>query len=86
MVKEYTHICNGTCSRQITMIYDDETNKIVDLKIIGGCPGNLAGIRRLLIGSDLDEIYDKLVGTKCGAKQTSCPDQIALTIKEIKSL
>ncbi|MFA6755705.1 MAG: TIGR03905 family TSCPD domain-containing protein [Bacilli bacterium] len=84
MIKEYTHICHGTCSRQMTLKYDTDTNKLIDFVVVGGCQGNLRGIRQLIIGMDLDEIHDKLIGTDCGGKGTSCPDQIALAIEELK--
>lgn len=86
MVKEHTHICQGTCSREIHIKYDDQTNKIVDVDIIGGCQGNLRGIKALIINEDIDCVHDKLKGIRCGAKFTSCPDQIALAIEELKSL
>ena len=28
MIKEYTHNCVGTCSRLVTITYDDETHLI----------------------------------------------------------
>ena len=39
MIKEYTYFCKGTCSRQINYKIDTETNKLVDIEIIGGCNG-----------------------------------------------
>jgi len=84
MKKDYTHICRGTCSRQITIYYDDETKKIIDLEVVGGCNGNLKGIGELVKGMTLDEVHNKLKGVRCGMKSTSCPDQIALAIEEIE--
>lgn len=73
---------SGVCSRQYDIQYED--NKIVDIQIIGGCNGNLKGLRALLIGMDIDEAINKLSGITCGPRQTSCPDQIARALKSIK--
>lgn len=83
MIKEHTYNCLGTCSSKVILSYDDNDDSIVDLKVIGGCNGNLKGISRLVKGMKLKDVYDRLIGTKCGFKNTSCPDQIALAIKEI---
>ena len=61
--------------------YDDKTNIITDFEIIGGCNGNLKGIKSLIIGMNLKDVYSKLRGIKCGFKNTSCPDQIATAIE-----
>jgi uncharacterized protein (TIGR03905 family) len=85
MIKEYTHNCVGTCSSSITISYDTDTNKLVDIKVVGGCPGNLKGIISLCKGQDMDEVYKKLHGITCRTKSTSCPDQLADTILEAKN-
>lgn len=72
----------GVCSSK--MLFKIENNKIIDLKVIGGCPGNSLGIVSLCKNQDIDYIIDKLNGIKCGFKQTSCPDQIAKALKEYK--
>ena len=72
----------GVCSNKIIFSIDD--NKILDAKIIGGCPGNGLGIRSLLKDQNIDYIIEKLDGIKCGFKNTSCPDQIAKALKEYK--
>ena len=85
MSKTYTHICNGTCSRSITIIYDPETKVIESVKFLGGCPGNTLGISKLVAGEKLDTVHDKLKGTLCGNKPTSCPNELALAIEEIEN-
>lgn len=72
----------GVCSSKI--IFNIENNKVLDAKIIGGCPGNGLGIRSLLKDQEIDYIIEKLDGIKCGFKNTSCPDQIASALKEYK--
>ena len=67
------------------MIFDINENNIVkDLKVIGGCNGNLKGISSLIKGMKLDDIIVKLSDIKCGYKDTSCPDQIAKALKKYK--
>ena len=86
MIKEYTHICTGTCSRQINIKYDDELKTIESVEVIGGCNGNLKGISSLVKGMKIDDVENKLSGIKCGFKSTSCPDQLAQAMKEIKEI
>ena len=44
--------------------------------------GNLQGIGRLVEGMDIHEAISRIEGIKCGAKPTSCPDQLAAALKE----
>lgn len=81
---EYRYSPNGVCSTE--MIFEiDEDGTILDLKVIGGCNGNLKGISSLIKGMKVDEVIEKLSGIKCGYKDTSCPDQIAKALLEYKS-
>ena len=82
MVKQLVYTPSGVCSRQ--MIIDYENDKIVDVKVIGGCNGNLQGSSKLLVGMDVHEAINRLEGIRCGMKSTSCPDQIAKALKTIK--
>ncbi len=43
----------------------------------GGCNGNLQGIARLVEGMPVDEVIARLQSIQCGARGTSCPDQLA---------
>lgn len=79
---EYRYKPQGVCSSEI--IINVEHNIIKDIKVINGCDGNLKGISKLLIGMNTDDVIQKLKGIKCGFKDTSCPDQIAKALEEIK--
>lgn len=79
---EYKFSPKGVCS--IEMIFDIENNIINSLKIIGGCPGNTIGVSRLVAGKNIDEVIEMLEGINCGARGTSCPDQVAMALKEYK--
>lgn len=80
---EYRYEPKGTCSRE--MIIEVENNRIKKVTIIGGCAGNTKGVSTLVEGMDLDVVIAKLKGTPCGIRGTSCPDQLAKALEEIKS-
>ncbi len=76
MTKEViSYTTSGTCCKLMNIELDGDTIK--DVEFIGGCNGNLQGIRNLVKGMKLDEVVAKLKGIKCGTKPTSCPDQLA---------
>ena len=79
----YEHTNKGTCSRSI--LFDIEDGKVKNVQYIGGCNGNLKGISALVEGMDIDEVIARLEGTTCGMKDTSCPDQLARALKEVKA-
>lgn len=72
---------NGVCCRKITLEVD-ENNIIKEAHFEGGCNGNLGGISRLIVGQDAKDVAEKLKGTTCRSKDTSCPDQLAQAINE----
>ncbi len=49
---------------------------------MGGCPGNLAAISKLLEGRDAAETVKILKGNDCGGRGTSCADQLAIAVEE----
>ncbi len=77
----FEYIPRGVCSRKI--IIDVEDNKVLDVKFIGGCNGNLKGIGALVKGMTVDEVITRLEGIDCNMKGTSCPDQLAMALKSI---
>lgn len=79
MTYEFTP--NGVCSRKMLIEVEDDIVK--DLKVVGGCNGNLQGISSLVKGMKIEEVIKRLEGIHCGAKPTSCPDQLAQALKEI---
>lgn len=80
-MKHVAYTPTGVCSRQITFDIDDE-GKIHNLHFQGGCPGNLSAISKLLEGADATHAMKVLSGNICGARQTSCADQLSKAIKE----
>jgi uncharacterized protein (TIGR03905 family) len=77
---EYTRMNKGVCSRSTKVVIEDGIVK--DIKVIGGCTGNIEGISRLVIGMKAEDVAKRMKGVRCGFKSTSCPDQIALAIEE----
>ncbi|MCL2540660.1 MAG: TIGR03905 family TSCPD domain-containing protein [Firmicutes bacterium] len=72
----------STCARQI--IYSvDENNCLTDLKFLGGCPGGLQAIAKMVIGKPIDEIIEICKGIRC-KNDTSCPDQLAAALEDYK--
>lgn len=83
MEKIIQYETSGTCCRLMQVKFDGEV--ITDVDFLGGCSGNLQGIKSLVKGMTIDEVINKLSGIRCGDKSTSCPDQLAKCLKEIKS-
>ncbi len=79
----YTYRPRGVCSQ--LMEIETEGSKIVSLRVMGGCDGNLQGISRLIAGREIDDVIACLDGVRCGRKGTSCPDQLAQALKEIRA-
>lgn len=72
----------GTCSQRIFFTVED--GKVLSVEFMGGCNGNLQGISKLVAGMEVDEVIRRLEGIHCGAKPTSCPDQLASALKQAK--
>ena len=73
----------GTCARQILLdINDDKT--VNSVEFVGGCNGNLQGIAALVKGKKIDDVISSLKGIDCIFKGTSCPDQLAKALEEVK--
>lgn len=82
MGKRITYPTSGTCSKFIDVEVDDN-NVIQDVVFVGGCHGNLQGIRTLVKGMKAEEVINRVEGIRCGSKPTSCPDQLAKALKKV---
>lgn len=76
----YSYKTQGTCSSQIDLELEDGI--IRSVVFTGGCNGNLKGISALVKGMPAREAIEKLQGTLCGSKATSCPDQLSKALTE----
>ena len=78
-MKDFSYTPERVCSKQINFSVDDE-GKLHDVSFLGGCPGNLPAIGKLVEGKNAKEIANILRGNPCGARGTSCADQLAKAI------
>ncbi len=77
---EFTFRPQGVCSQ--LMEIETDGRKIKNVKVTGGCSGNLQGISRLVQGMDIEDAISRMEGIRCGFKPTSCPDQLAKALKQ----
>lgn len=73
----------GVCAKEIHFQIENNILRNIDFK--GGCPGNLIGISSLVKDMPIDEAIEKLQGITCGPKNTSCPDQLSIALKQYKN-
>lgn len=78
----YVYKTRGTCSTQIDI--DLEGDVIEKVVFTRGCKGNLEGMSRMVRDQNVDEVIERLRGTRCGENPTSCPDQLARALEEAK--
>ncbi|MGN0729959.1 TIGR03905 family TSCPD domain-containing protein [Treponema sp.] len=70
----------GVCASNIKFDFD---NGIVrNIEFTGGCNGNLKAISKILDGANASFILEKCRGNTCGAKSTSCADQLAAAVQK----
>ena len=60
-MKTYSFTPQGVCAKQITFAIDEQ-GKLHDVRFIGGCPGNLSAISKLLEGADPKNVAVLLKG------------------------
>ena len=77
---KFEYRTTGVCSRSIYL--DIENGIVKDVEFVGGCNGNLKGISKIVEGMTVEQVVDKFSGITCGYKKTSCPDQLAIAVKE----
>lgn len=75
-----TYQTRGTCSRAIQ--YEINDGIVTECYFVGGCMGNTQGVAALVKGMRVEEAVARLKGIKCGARGTSCPDQLARALEQ----
>ena len=80
---EYRYKPTGVCSDE--MVIETDRDIIKKVTISGGCAGNTLGISKLVEGMKIQEAIKRLKGIQCGVKGTSCPDQLARALEEMKN-
>jgi len=81
--KHIQYLTQGTCSKLID-VTADENDVIQQVFFVGGCNGNLQGVSRLVRGQKINDVIASLDGIRCGAKSTSCPDQLCRALEQLK--
>ncbi|MBQ9737207.1 MAG: TIGR03905 family TSCPD domain-containing protein [Clostridia bacterium] len=79
-MKHIRYITRGVCSRAIEIELDGDL--IQSVRFEGGCSGNTQGVAALAKGMRVADVIQRLSGIRCGFKPTSCPDQLAMALKE----
>lgn len=77
--KAFTFQTMGVCSQEVSFAIDEQ-NRVHNVRFLGGCPGNLSAISKLVEGSDATKVASLLKGNDCGGKGTSCADQLSRAI------
>lgn len=78
----YQYTPQGTCCQLIE--FTIEADILTRVRFHGGCSGNLQGIAALVEGMNIAQVVSRLSGIKCGLKGTSCPDQLAKALMNVK--
>lgn len=82
-MKIYEYVPQGVCSRLIHVEIAPD-NTIAEAHFVAGCSGNTQGVCALIKGMNKEEVISRLKGIRCGNKNTSCPDQLANMLEQIK--
>ena len=72
----------NVCAREIRV--EVENGIIHKVEFVGGCRGNTTAVSRLLVGMKVDEAIKRMEGIECPGSRTgktSCPDQLAIGLK-----
>jgi len=69
------------CSYAINLDIDEQ-GVIQKVVFSGGCAGNLLAISKLVKGQKARDIIALLKGNRCGAKSTSCADQMTIALEK----
>lgn len=84
MIRKISYTPQGTCSRLIEIEVEDEDDTIRRIAFTGGCHGNTQGIASLVRGMKVEEVIARLAGIDCRGKGTSCPDQLAQALRQMR--
>lgn len=80
-MKHFTFQTMGVCSQEVSFDLDTQ-NCVHNVQFLGGCPGNLLAIGKLVEGKDATQVAKLLKGNDCGGKGTSCADQLSRALAQ----
>ena len=72
----------GVCATEVEFEVVD--GKLKNISFLNGCSGNLKALSVLLEGMPAGEAASKLKGICCGENTTSCSDQLAKVLENIR--
>ncbi len=78
MTQKITHVCQGTCSRQIDV--ELENGVVRSVSFTGGCHGNQQGIAALVRGMTAAEAVARLEGIGCRGRGPAGPGRRAQAV------
>lgn len=79
MVKKIDFTPTGVCSSRIEV--EVEEGIVRSIRFTGGCHGNTQGLAALATGMPVATVIERLRGTDCKGRGTSCPDQLAQALE-----
>ncbi|MGL4606714.1 MAG: TIGR03905 family TSCPD domain-containing protein [Eubacteriaceae bacterium] len=79
-MKKMNFVPKGVCVKELS--FDLDHNQVRNINFIGGCPGNLKALSKVLEGKTVDEISGLFKGQTCGNKESSCMDQLVIALEE----
>ena len=80
----YEYEPEGVCCKKICLTLSD-ANRIQDIIFEGGCKGWSRAVANLIQGLSINKVFGQIALIKCGNRTTSCPDQLAKMLMEIKN-
>jgi uncharacterized protein (TIGR03905 family) len=81
MSNKIVYPTQGVCSQAIVIELDDN-NIVSSVQFIGGCSGNTQGVAQLARGMKAEDVIERVKGTDCRGRGTSCPDQLAKALEQ----
>jgi len=73
-------IPEGVCSTKIE--FEVENGMLKKVNFVGGCPGNLNAISKLVEGMPVEKVIEIFKGNIC-RNGTSCTDQLAKALEKV---
>ena len=71
----------GVCSKEIS--FEIIEGQLRNLSFVGGCPGNLNAICKLVERMPVEKVIENFEGNIC-RNNTSCTDQLAQALRELE--
>lgn len=79
---KYSYNTKGVCA--VKLDFEVENGVVKNVRYTGGCDGNHKGLSSLVEGMKVDDVIERLSGIKCGGKNSSCPEQLANALKDLR--